>query len=428
MKIAKRLGSVLGLCHLDDAQPDRSLRIGVEVSAAICHKHQRMRRRHLIALALFVAVVLTTAIWMNVRSPEPTFEAKPLTYWLDELDNSSAPASKAEKAIRTIGTNGIPVLFHLIRAKDPPPFVATMAKIVGVETPYAESSHGKAMRGFELLGTNGCSAVPGLIEILQSNYGDSSVIATLGSLSFIGPAAEPAIPFIVQHIKDPHPLARHNAVQALGEIRGQFHLTIPALTTALTDPVPSVRWCALFALRAHGPRARSAVPEFLKLWSDRAIITNTLGPDRTILTHPIPMTNMVGQALWWIAPEKTPRSFLVGTSIPVVRNGAVALALKADFDGKRETLIVPGSPQPAVAWQHWTKTPQPKITLYLGDDGTDANDVLLGEFRILSVADAVPDVTTGCVIAEGHIFICARDNRRDQFVEVQMLQAAKDSP
>jgi hypothetical protein len=383
-----------------------------------------MRRRRRLAVPLFVAAIVTFATWRSTRSPEPTFEGKPLTHWIDELDGSSSARANAERAIRTIGTNGVPVLLELLRAKDPPPFLARTANLVGIETPAPELLHNKAVRGFELLTTNAFSAVPGLIDILQRNYNDSSRIATLGSLSLIGSAAEPAVPFIIKHANDPNALARHNAIQALGEIGGEPRVTIPVLTAALSDSQPSVRWCALFALRAHGPRARSAVPEILKLWSDRAIINNTFAPDRTITTYPIAITNMVGQALWWIAPEKTPRSLLVATPTAVVRNGATALAVKADIDGKRETLIAAGTSQPAVAWQHWTKTPHPKITLYVGDGKSDANDVLLGEFRILSVPDATPDVTGACVVADGNIFICARDNRRGQFVEVKTGQAA----
>lgn len=381
-----------------------------------------MRYRRVTALLLSLAAILAFFLWRNSHPLDPTFAGKPMSYWLNRLDDPASSAN-ATNALRTIGPRGIPLLLDLLRARDLPDPAAQFVRSLGFETHAAEESHYKAIRAFEIINTNAAAAVPGLIQILQENHNHnvSSRIATLGCLSFIGPAAEPALPVIVQHLTNPVPSVRHNAVQAIGEIGGRPGFTIAPLTAALSDPVPSVRWCALFALRAYGSRARSAVPEIQKLWTDSTVITNTIGPDGTIITYPIPMTNMVANALWSIAPETTPRAFLVEAATPIVTNGVTTVTLKTDLDGKHQSLIPNGSHTPIVAWQRWQQTSPPNITLHLGQSDNDANDVLVGTFEVLCVADAAPDITTGYIIADGRIFLAARDNHRGQFLEIRRV-------
>jgi hypothetical protein len=295
-----------------------------------------MRRCLIIAFALMTALVLACVLWIATHR-EPAFEGKTYTHWLNEL-YTPTPSANAQHAVRTIGTNGIPFLLDLLRTKHQPDFFTTLATSAGFQIRPAEESHAKALEAFELINTNAAAAVPGLMQILERNYSDSSRICTLGALSFVGPAAEPALPLIVKHLRDPNPWARHNAVQAIGQIGGQPQFTIPALTSALSDSLPTIRYCALFALRSYGSRARSAVPEIQKLWTDPSIITNTLAPNGSILTDPIPMTNMVRQALWWIAPEKTPLVFPIDPPISIVESDQTTCAIKAAFDGKIKTI------------------------------------------------------------------------------------------
>src|SRR6266487_869416 len=90
-----------------------------------------MNKRLAIVIAFLLVTVLGLLIWGPSRPREPVFEGRSLTSWLDHHVASSAASppygspgwTKADEAIRHIGTNAIPTLLGMIRAKDRPRFV-----------------------------------------------------------------------------------------------------------------------------------------------------------------------------------------------------------------------------------------------------------------------------------------------------------------
>ena len=96
-----------------------------------------MSKRWLIVVAvIFVGAI--ALVWQSSEPPEPMFEGRPLSSWMDHHVPSSAANPpynspgwlKAHEAIRAIGTNGIPTLLRMIRAKDlPRPMIKALQKV-----------------------------------------------------------------------------------------------------------------------------------------------------------------------------------------------------------------------------------------------------------------------------------------------------------
>lgn len=320
--------------------------------------------------------------------------------------------------MRAIGTNAVPTLLRMIRAKDPPPLVLKLLEMTRrhrwtrFNYRYASSRHEEAEYAFQVLGTNAASAVPGLIRIYEANISASSQMYAAMALGHIGRGAPAALPVLIRHFTHTNADVRFYAVSAAMSIGGEPSVVIPALATALKDPDIRVRWNALVGLSTFGSRARPVVPEILKMLHDQG----TIGGSR--------IQEQVETALWRIAPEKVGKPLVVEESTPIIVNGLTSEALKVTFQGERKTLIPPGRSVPAVA-QYWNSDPRPRLTLYRGASESEEKDHLLGQFEVLGLPPSDDlNVSTLCVIADGRIVLCARDNHRDVFLEIRRLENA----
>jgi hypothetical protein len=347
-----------------------------------------------------------------------------LTSWLDHHVASSAARppygspgwKKADEAIRHIGTNAIPTLLKMIRAKDRPPVVRKCldtARRFGLpvtKSRPAMARHEEAEYAFQMLGTNAVSAVPELIRIYEQNISESSQRCAARALGHMGRGAEAALPTLIQRFTHPDGNVRFYAVSAVMSIGGEPGVVVPALTSALNDPNVNVRWNALVGLSSFGGSARPAVPEVLKMLND----PGTVGNSR--------ITQQVETALWRIAPEKVGKPLVVEEATPMMADGVTTQALKLMFHGKRQTLIPPGRSIPAIA-QYWNSDPRPRLTLYRGASDSEDADLFLGHFEVLNLpaADNL-NVSTLCVVANGQIILCARDNQRNEFLEIRRVE------
>ncbi len=73
-------------------------------------------RKPLIALAI-VATLLALAAYVT-RPREPVYEGKRLSEWLGDIHSNEWKWKHSTRAVRTIGTNGIPFLIDALRTKD----------------------------------------------------------------------------------------------------------------------------------------------------------------------------------------------------------------------------------------------------------------------------------------------------------------------
>jgi hypothetical protein len=134
------------------------------------------------------------------------------------------------------------------------------------------------------------------------------------------------------------------------------------------------------------------------------------------------ITQQVETALWRIAPEKVGKPLVVEQASPMIANGVTTEDLKLTFYGKWKTLIPAGKPVPAVA-QYWSSDPRPRLTLYRGASALEGKEHFLGQFEVLDLPKSENlNVSTLCVVADGQIILCARDNHRDRFLEIRRME------
>lgn len=383
-----------------------------------------MSKRLGIVTGFLLAGLLAFLAWRAPRPREPLFEGRSLTSWLDHHVASSAASppydspgwKKADEAIRHIGTNAIPTLLEMIRAKDRPPLVIKLMETARqhgwtrTQYRYAMSRHEEAQYAFRMLGTNAASAVPELVRIYEQDISPSSQRCAALALGHIGRGAQAALPALIGRFTHTNSEVRFYAVSAVMDIRGEPAVVVPALTSALKDSSVNVRWNALVGLSHFGGRARPAVPEILKMLNDPGMVGSSS------------ITQQVETALWRIAPEKVGKPLVVEDATPMIASGITTEALKLLFYGKRQTLIPPGRPVPAVA-QYWSSDPRPRLTLYRGSSSSEDTDHLLGHFEVLGLpASENLNVSTLCVIADGQIILCARDNHQEVFLAIRRVE------
>ncbi len=376
-----------------------------------------------IVIGLLFATILGLLVWRASGDREPVYEGRTLTSWLDHHVASSAawppynsPGwKKADEALRAIATNGIPVLLKMIRAKDPPRFVLKVFNLAGryrwthFHYRYALERNEEAEYAFEVLKERAVGAVPGLIKIYEENVSPSSQRCAALALGHIGRGATPAVPALLKRFSHTNADVRFYAVSAVMSIRGEPGVVVPALTSALKDSNVNVRWNALVGLSMFGSVARPAVPEILKMLNDPGMVGTSS------------ITQQVETTLWRVAPEKLGKPLVVEDSTPIIVNGVTTQALKITFHGKRQTLIPPGKPVPAVA-QYWNSDPRPRLALYRGAEADDGKEYFLGEFEVLGLPESGDlNVSTLCIIAHEQIILNARDNHTDQFLRIRRL-------
>jgi hypothetical protein len=224
------------------------------------------------------------------RAAEPKYQAKALRYWLkgyrvaDEQWNDSTP-QKADEAVIHLGTNVIPTLLTMLRARDSAldvklhswgcwwnQFAKKHHLIKDAPIPrLASCDVEEAGRAFAALGPEARFAVPGLIKLLDGDPPSISKRAIATVLGQMGPRAKDAIAALVRITTDPDVLVQERALSALGDIASEPELSVPALIRGLTDESASafVVKAASLGLKAFGPNAKAAAPaliDALKRW------------------------------------------------------------------------------------------------------------------------------------------------------------------
>ena len=161
--------------------------------------------------------------WVVLRPHEPVFEGKPLSLVLHEAyqhgrhtpsfysaayypDESEIHRMRAERALRALGTNALPVLVKMAGTR-----MSAFRKFVGepagdpqmafLHLPPQEGKHEIASWGIRLLGKEARPAVPALIRLLSDR--DLEVqCAAAECLAGIGPEAAEAVPALVQMLRN----------------------------------------------------------------------------------------------------------------------------------------------------------------------------------------------------------------------------------
>jgi len=229
-----------------------------------------MKRRRIVIGSL-VVVALAGLAWfvLDRPEPEPVYQGKTLTQWLQlyktqpkNWDHFEEPDEwgQADEAIRQMGTNAYPFLLDMMRAFDAPwklKFIAlaqkqrlvTISHIPATERNRSGTEALSRLAGWpfvmipyratlptKLKQTEADQLVPALVDIFR--HGHTSVIQSGAAyvLGDVGPPARAAVPVLVGGVTNTAPLdIRLASIRALGNIRSDSHLAVPAIAGVLTD-------------------------------------------------------------------------------------------------------------------------------------------------------------------------------------------------
>lgn len=203
-----------------------------------------------------VAVVLVIGCSPATTS-EPRYNGRTLSEWLVEYEaagrTNGTRETNAMIVIRAIGSNAAPFLVKWINVDYTElerimSFLAFASGKGGYEPPRIKQSN-RAMRAFQILGTNAAPAIPGLTKIILEDKQYGAVIEARYALLYIGPPGVTALGMLATNRSTP----RRSEVIETFELRnetGPRDMAKSFLTNCLSDPDPKIRDAATGALEA----------------------------------------------------------------------------------------------------------------------------------------------------------------------------------
>jgi HEAT repeat protein len=242
-----------------------------------------MLKRVQIVLAVVLVILAGVIGWQGLRLREPVYQGRRLGDWLAvyKMDGLSGAESwqvrveqqQADEAVRHAGTNALPVLLRMLRAKDSALKVKCVAwamrqHLIRINYIPADELNYRACSGFGALGAKAQSAVPALIEIASRNRSRASRWYAIQALVLVGPPSQEAIPLLSGWATNADGSVRSYAINALGRIRAEPERGLPVLINALNDPDLQIRTAALMALQGLGPNAKPALPVLVEFLSN----------------------------------------------------------------------------------------------------------------------------------------------------------------
>lgn len=253
-------------------------------------------------------VFLVVAIWLSVtncfaKNSEPTFQGHTLGEWVDQI-NPEIPylePTPAHKAIRQIGTNGIPTILkwlstgstdrarnaYFILSEELAPAVPQLTQLALRLKEYKRFDD-----CVEALGCIGPAAVPGFNVLLTKGRPEVQFSA-IEYLPMLHTNVVTLLPAIIKCVVGKNEEVGGKAVGILAGLEIPHSVSIPALTNALTTASTRGRLriyqCFLFMRPPFGQPALEALPSI-----------------RAALKDPNPeIANTASNALEYLEPPKT---------------------------------------------------------------------------------------------------------------------------
>jgi hypothetical protein len=244
-----------------------------------------MRKRGIFLIVMAVLLVVGAVVWLAPRNPpEPVYDGRPLSYWLQGMSFAGASTNhpnyvEALDAMSAAGTNGTPTLLRLLRAKDSPlklKFFSLLQRqhIFKVHFVPADVLNFEAVMALEREPFFK-STLPDLIEIYDENISPASQRAILDMVMLLGPDAKDATPALLRGLTNRDYFVRNGAVNALRMVHADPKLAVPELIKSLQDPFPANRMDAAYALGSYRTNASAAVVPLLQMLNDKKALSNT---------------------------------------------------------------------------------------------------------------------------------------------------------
>lgn len=278
------------------------------------------RRNIFLLTGAALTALLLIILW---PSPEPSYQNKSLSQWLDLYQKSSQNAD-ATNAVHAIGTNAIPLLITWLKYERPAWRKVTISLMDALPTALGDrkltywlrfdvsTHHQRALNGFEILGPAATSAIPAVVQQLTISASNSpsgvpvrtifaanalafigkdslppllpcltntntavfqAATTTLNLLAIRGVDITPAVPALLERLHGQNEASAKLAAWAFGILKLQPETVVPQLISALKDPRPLVRRSCAQALGEFSDDASSATPFLVPLLTD---------PDRSV--------------------------------------------------------------------------------------------------------------------------------------------------
>ncbi|MGA2245726.1 MAG: hypothetical protein ABSH48_12060 [Verrucomicrobiota bacterium] len=223
---------------------------------------------------------LALLVWISSSgpAPEPEYQDRPLSYWVVQLADSDSQAERdqAALAVRSIGTNAIPVLLQMLGTPESPFRTKFLAWRRGWYRPFGfhiwqpPNNLGRAQAGFRQLGSSAAPAVPDLLKIRDENRSREFLDHTAAILGNIGPDAKAAVPSLLRAAVSTNRAEHSLDFEALGKIHAEPGLAVPVLVQVISNS-PADRYYAVAAAGQFGSDAKAAVPILVALLGDPSI-------------------------------------------------------------------------------------------------------------------------------------------------------------
>jgi hypothetical protein len=155
-----------------------------------------MRLGRFIALSVLLLTV-AFGLFLAVWPPEPSYNGRPLSKWLDDLTvNRSEARSQAADAVRQIGPKAVPFLIPRLKREEDPPWkikligLVSRQSVLKVHFVPASARRFQAVLACDALGPAAKDALPTLEKMFYGNphYLDAAFI-----MADIGPEAIPSL-------------------------------------------------------------------------------------------------------------------------------------------------------------------------------------------------------------------------------------------
>ena len=161
-------------------------------------------RKWYIALFALACVAVVIAIARSATPKEPTYQERPLSYWVLRSDKSPPDQNTADKAVRQIGTNALPFLVKWTRYERPAWLTRVVAALPRLPIPvqvalapriptHAERRAIASPRAFQTLGTNAAAAIPELTQLMRGTNAKATAQRAIFALGYVGTNGLPAL-------------------------------------------------------------------------------------------------------------------------------------------------------------------------------------------------------------------------------------------
>lgn len=253
-----------------------------------------MKKRWCIALSVTAAaLVIAFVAGLVSGTREPEYEGRKLTQWLAGLRGPGR--TNAIEAIRHMGTNAVPHLVTMLRAKDSPLKIKCMnllSRLRWLHIQFRDDylRRDDALMGLGVLGPDARAAVPDVTKLLEDRRHAQMAAYTLHQIGaegvpalnqalkstntwarseaagFLGVSGDEAsVPSLIAALKDSDFITKSKAARALSRFPNQADIIVPALMGCLNDRDDTFRMNAARALASFGEKAKPAFPGLMKM-------------------------------------------------------------------------------------------------------------------------------------------------------------------